>query len=75
MIAPPNKNKEIKKVSLKKAIKKNQSRIMKSDVLEGRLELCRLEALWLRAKAPLLTPRWGEEGWTDDTSTEEKKST
>lgn len=48
---------------------------MKSDVLEGRLELCRLEALRLRAKAPLLTPRWGEEGWTDGTSTEEKKST
>lgn len=30
------------------------------EVLEGSLELCRLEALWHRAKAPHLTPRRGE---------------
>ena len=46
------------------------------EVLEGSLELCRLEALWHRAKAPHLTPRreggrggrGGEgekEGWND----------
>lgn len=45
-------------------------------MLEGSLELCRLEALWHRAKAPHLTPHRGEggregskegrkEGWND----------
>lgn len=29
-------------------------------MLEGSLELCRLEALWHRAKAPHLTPHCGE---------------
>lgn len=66
----PEKKESNKKDLLKKVIKKNQTTTVQlKEVLEGSLELCRLEALWHRAKAPHLTPRrggWGGGGeWND----------
>lgn len=65
----PEKKESNKKDLLKKVIKKNQTTTVQlKEVLEGSLELCRLEALWHRAKAPHLTPRrreGGREGWND----------
>lgn len=52
----------------KKKSNRQKSLERKKEVLEGSLELCRLEALWHRAKAPHLTPRQrggGSEGWND----------
>lgn len=45
-----NSNK--KKFSLKKCNKKRNNKSPTKEVLEGCFELCRLEALWHRAKAP-----------------------
>lgn len=55
----PEKKKVIKKIVffLKKVIKNETITVQLKEVLEGSLELCRLEALWHRAKAPNLTPR------------------